>query len=304
MKQTHSFVYTRYGVFDRLITEVRLGKPHDILPLDATARTPPIGKYNAIWDTGAGRTYISPTLFCTLALNKLKPLDYDPGDGVPTEIFIRLPDTLDVPKFRVFVKELDLEMEKVDMVLGMDIIRNGDFFLSHFHGKMSFAFSSPHMFNCLFKPVMGYSFYEHHKFVDLAIRTPIAIQAVSKTKGLLSPIISADKSSGPIYALLDTGRVQSCVSKELLPELGLLLGPKGQVYNVNIELLSGKVMIPSLNVTARTLRAGISLLLGMDVIKSSDFIITRPADDLCAFFCYPPNAPFDIVTWLEDPEEL
>jgi hypothetical protein len=99
----------------------------------------------AVWDTGATISCISPNLAKKL---NLQILDTTVIDGVNSSeeadivtISFGLPNNVVIPDLRVAV--CDFTPDAVDILVGMDIIRMGDFMISNGKDKTLFSFAMP-----------------------------------------------------------------------------------------------------------------------------------------------------------------
>jgi predicted aspartyl protease len=101
-------------------------------------------KIRALWDTGAMLSAITPEGAKKLNLvstNRIKVNgigSYCIADIV--RVSIRLPNLVELKNARVAVLSL---VKDVDMLIGMDIIRLGDFSISNGAGKTLFSFAMP-----------------------------------------------------------------------------------------------------------------------------------------------------------------
>jgi len=98
----------------------------------------------AIWDTGASRTVITHRLMSRL---QLIPIETKLVHGVNSRqlvdvvaISIKLPNGFLIPDIRVFVCDIP---SPIDLLIGMDIIRLGDFHISNTGGHTLFSFVIP-----------------------------------------------------------------------------------------------------------------------------------------------------------------
>jgi Retroviral aspartyl protease. len=101
-------------------------------------------KIRALWDTGAMLSAITPEIAKKLKLvstNRIKVNgigSYCIADIV--QVSIRLPNLVELKNARISVLNL---VKDVDMLIGMDIIRLGDFSISNGAGKTLFTFAMP-----------------------------------------------------------------------------------------------------------------------------------------------------------------
>ena len=108
------------------------------------ARFPQFLKYNGLWDTGASHSAISDRVVEVL---RLKPIGkstvvHAAGQHLVDLFMINLvlPDSIAFPMITVS----KLVLTGTDILIGMDIINQGDFAITHRNGnsKMSFAIPS------------------------------------------------------------------------------------------------------------------------------------------------------------------
>jgi len=119
-----------------LSAEIELFNPADVCK--------PV-KIFAIWDTGATISCISP--------NALKKLGLEPIDSIMIEginslercdqvlVHIGLPNTILVQNIKPAV--CIFSPSDIDFIIGMDVIKTGDFMLSNSEGKSLFSFATP-----------------------------------------------------------------------------------------------------------------------------------------------------------------
>jgi len=99
---------------------------------------------DAIWDTGAELSLISPEIVTNLRLIPSgKATISTPTDKkVPTNVYvvnIHLPNNAIVNK----VKVIGGTLSDCDILIGMDIITLGDFAVTNFNGQTTFTFRIP-----------------------------------------------------------------------------------------------------------------------------------------------------------------
>jgi predicted aspartyl protease len=103
-------------------------------------------KIKALWDTGATNSVIRPELAAKLELQPVgKVLINTPsGKDVPSNVYfvnLYLPNHVAIPKIPV----LEGIPNNCDMLIGMDVIKLGDFAVSNYNGKTTFSFRMPSM---------------------------------------------------------------------------------------------------------------------------------------------------------------
>ena len=100
-------------------------------------------KSDAIWDTGATHSVITPILTQKLGLNPVDKLKVSGiGQEVESDIVVL---TILLPNGKVLTNRRFLvsNIPGADVLIGMDIISMGDFCISNAHGKTSFSFIIP-----------------------------------------------------------------------------------------------------------------------------------------------------------------
>jgi len=101
-------------------------------------------RVRALWDTGAMLSAVTPEIAKKLnlvSINRIKINgigNYSIADIV--RVSIRLPNLIELNNTRISVLNL---VKDVDMLIGMDIIRLGDFSISNGLGKTLFSFVMP-----------------------------------------------------------------------------------------------------------------------------------------------------------------
>jgi hypothetical protein len=129
---------------------IRLVSPVEIIPLlstDQQTNANPV-KLNALWDTGAEVTCISPAVRDKL---KLSPADAignstisGVGGDVPADITfvtIRILHDMELEYCPVYI--VDFKDNDFDLIIGMDIITRGDFVVCNADNNTSFSFAMP-----------------------------------------------------------------------------------------------------------------------------------------------------------------
>ena len=99
----------------------------------------------ALWDTGATGTCISKDVVNKLCLTSLGKQNMQTPSGTSTVdtylINIILPNDVEIPDVRVCDSEIG--SQGIDILIGMDIISQGDFAVSNYRGKTVFTFRIP-----------------------------------------------------------------------------------------------------------------------------------------------------------------
>ena len=105
---------------------------------------PQICPFVAIWDTGATNSVISPKVVAACGLRSIgvQRVSYANGTANNVEAFlvnIRLPNNVGFSALRVTLGELG----DADMLIGMDIINQGDFAVTNSNNRTKFSFRIP-----------------------------------------------------------------------------------------------------------------------------------------------------------------
>jgi hypothetical protein len=102
-------------------------------------------RFNAIWDTGASQTNISTDLVEKL---NIPIIGKKPLGGIDTiidtsthKITIKLND--EIIFHDIEVVSSNIQSEYIDALIGMDIISQGDFYITHFDDEIRFDFVYP-----------------------------------------------------------------------------------------------------------------------------------------------------------------
>jgi len=100
----------------------------------------------AQWDTGATHTCISKNVVSQLGLIPIgqKPINTPSGRKIVNEyrVDLRLQNE-DVYLKNVFVLDSEIGDQGIDILIGMDIINQGDFSVSNYNGNTVFSFRIP-----------------------------------------------------------------------------------------------------------------------------------------------------------------
>jgi hypothetical protein len=99
-------------------------------------------KYTGVWDTGATMTMITPKIFSELGLAQVNKTFvrgvHGEGKWVPvTSITLILEDKIRIKDVRVAVSEIP----DLDMLIGFDVIKLGEFSIKNIGGKALFTFA-------------------------------------------------------------------------------------------------------------------------------------------------------------------
>lgn len=104
---------------------------------------PALHNIQALWDTGASVTTISASLASSLGLVPIgfENVAHAQGTGIAKvyKINVILPNGIEFCSLKV----LEGNLSGFDVLIGMDIIENGDFAITHSDGKTTFSFQIP-----------------------------------------------------------------------------------------------------------------------------------------------------------------
>jgi len=100
-------------------------------------------QYNALWDTGASTTCISRQIVKDLKLeSRSVAFNYTAGGKIISNIYcinLLLPNRIVIKGLFVACCDLD----DTDILIGMDVITQGDMAISNYEGKTTFSFRVP-----------------------------------------------------------------------------------------------------------------------------------------------------------------
>lgn len=127
---------------NKLINEVGVARAYsegDELP------TQPNGKFRALWDTGATNSVITANVVaqCNLEPTGMTRVSTANGTHDTQTFFVSLwlPNHVIIPHMRVTLAQL--ESQGIDILIGMDVIGEGDFAVNCYNGKTSFSYRYP-----------------------------------------------------------------------------------------------------------------------------------------------------------------
>lgn len=137
---SHTAFTTRYkGRSLRLINEV------EIFPAHGPSGPFPQGKkYQALYDTGATHSAISPKVVADLQLASIGATNVGVGGGTLTTTSHLV--NIGLPNKVMFVMSRVAQMALhggIDVLIGMDVIGSGDFSVTHHNGTTTFSFCYP-----------------------------------------------------------------------------------------------------------------------------------------------------------------
>lgn len=146
MKNTaQAFTFKIDGIVHRLITPAFVGQSIDPATKSLTFRKDQVEQVNALWDTGATACCISERLAKKLKLEIIDTTSVThakgKSDNVPVYLgTILLLNKIAFPNQRIvqFVPQ-----NNFDLIIGMNLIINGDFSITNVGGKTTFSFRLP-----------------------------------------------------------------------------------------------------------------------------------------------------------------
>lgn len=137
--QFHAFTSTYSGIANVLKSKATVGLAFD--PLKSPIPTQ--FEFDAIWDTGASASAISQRVIQKVGLHPTGMVKVQTAGGIRDcntfLISIRLPNKVGFPALRVTEGDLGNE----DILIGMDLIANGDFAVTNFQGRTVLSYRTP-----------------------------------------------------------------------------------------------------------------------------------------------------------------
>jgi len=135
-----SFTLKLPGLTNILVTPTKVGIAFDPL----LTVPPPLKEFNAIWDTGATNTAISKRVVdeCGLKPTGMTEVHFGGGTEIRDTYFVSIMLPNDVGFTQVRVTQFDA-IRDTDVLIGMDIITQGDFAITHKDRKTTFSFRCP-----------------------------------------------------------------------------------------------------------------------------------------------------------------
>ena len=139
----HALTNIYPGIANRLITKARVAEAFDLAG-DPTS-FPTSLETDALWDTGATHSVITPKVVTALNLKATGTTFAQHGGGRTQQdtymVNLMLPNG--VAFAGVIMAEMDKVVDDFGIIIGMDIISNGDFSITNFGGKTCFSFRIP-----------------------------------------------------------------------------------------------------------------------------------------------------------------
>lgn len=135
------FTQRNSNLIESIITECRVCPPVDFTKGEMPTKV--YTSQNAMWDTGATNTLISPKIVKLLGLKPFGKSGISSANGIiETNTYLA---HIGIPSGSVVTNVLVLENENDDyeVVIGMDIISRGDFVFTNHEGHSTFSFRIP-----------------------------------------------------------------------------------------------------------------------------------------------------------------
>lgn len=136
IQYTYTFTNEYTSLIDRIITEVYL------YPSSNTSLFKPL-KLKALWDTGADYCMVSEEIINNLDLSCMGTRGMETAGGIiNTELYSI---GVSIPNFASFSGILATKsyMDEYDLIIGMNLIKQGNFSINNYGGKTTFSFTYP-----------------------------------------------------------------------------------------------------------------------------------------------------------------
>lgn len=139
----HAFTNIYPGISNRLITKAKVAEAFD--PDVSDSRSFAHIETDALWDTGATMSVITPQVVRSLKLQPIGKILVQHGGGESEQdtyiVNLILPNG--VAFSGVVMSEMDKVVDNFGIIIGMDVISNGDFSVTNYRGKTCFSFRFP-----------------------------------------------------------------------------------------------------------------------------------------------------------------
>lgn len=174
-----AFTLTFTGRVNSIVSQIGVSLPQ--IP-----HTPPnpIADTTALWDTGASNSVLTKSVARFMGLHPIDRVPVQHAGGSTFEnvylVDIHLPNQITIPSVRV--TECADNQGHFGIIVGMDIIGNGDFSITNFGGITVFTFRLPSVQSIDF--VKDYAEYDSKKLIDKSNSPFIKKQA---------PVVKAQK---------------------------------------------------------------------------------------------------------------
>jgi len=139
-----SFTVEASGIINVLISKVHISPPRKSSPDEELKLGPDCKEFEAIWDTGATGTVITERVVKECGLRPFGVTEVHTAKGKMRSdtylVDIWLPNHVRIADVTVMSGELT---DNKDVLIGMNIINEGDFAVTNFQGKTVFSFRVP-----------------------------------------------------------------------------------------------------------------------------------------------------------------
>jgi len=141
-QQFHAFTVKHSGRANRLLTDVRIAEAFDPKKVDGSKVKHHACK--ALWDTGATRSVVSPEVVKALGLTPTGVANISHAGGTSQcntyVVNIELPNHVEI----VGIQATEFPgQDGFEVIIGMDIIGEGDFAVTHCNGKTCLSYRIP-----------------------------------------------------------------------------------------------------------------------------------------------------------------
>ncbi len=135
-----AFTLKATGRMNAIVSETGISLPNIPNTLEN-----PILKTTCLWDTGATNSVITKSIAKSLNLQSIDRVKVQHVGGITIEnvflISIYLPNNITIPTIRV--TECEDNQGHFGIIVGMDIIAQGDFAITNYNGNTTFTFRVP-----------------------------------------------------------------------------------------------------------------------------------------------------------------
>ena len=142
--KTRSFTSKYPGLSTVLINDVSISKAFDPLSEKVNSKNYKTKSYKAIWDTGATGTVITQKVVDEFALSPIGVVEVQTADGKKRAnsylVNVWLPNRIIIPNVKATFGKLE---NGIEVLIGMNIIGQGDFAVTNKGGKTVFSFRFP-----------------------------------------------------------------------------------------------------------------------------------------------------------------
>lgn len=123
-----------------LVSKVQISQPFN---RSSPPKSPKLTEFSAIWDTGATNSVVTPTVVSRCGLKPIGMTKVYTADGEALKprylVSVFLPNKVAIPELWV----TEGKLKDADVLVGMDIIGQGDFAVTNLAGKTTLSFRMP-----------------------------------------------------------------------------------------------------------------------------------------------------------------